>query len=615
MGEGPGGADVRIRLVVDDAANDATKNLKQGLHEANDELEHGKEHSEHIGSEMLKADIYVELFKKGAELAAEGMKQAWEMTEKLAEASLEAADEMNLQVRASAGLMSMMDQGAHKMGELRDYAREVREELAEAGTTAGVSTATMEGMFEKVIERGNLSTEAAEHLTEEMATVGKVVPRGMEGLAEGFNMMELGIVRARNPLVQLIAATDTLHGSARDVAKQMQHMSQAEQIDLATKAIEKQAALMKAGGATMVGPPSLEELKNSLGNIREGFLEAVGQPMLDHLMPPMMALLNFLMEHSADIERFGHEIGEELGHVIDVASAAVQGIYEGLHRNWDEVTEGFREILGPFADAWHNATSDSETIFERFGGMAEMLVHAFKFIADVIDKSWKLAEDASDIVHGRAAGTTQARMQQKEVEKDVATPGGAETMMKFDDDATKFRQLGIEAGLSGQALEEYLTRMREAKEATIEMSEGYKQDVAQGDTGALSTALNEAITQQNTAREAYILNTIGGSADMTRALMTGAIEVDGGFEALKKVIEDQAPELAAQLKKVGSAIKGEGGIKGHGPTVNFNGGQTFNFKNDFRDQDPDRVFIQFRKDLLASVTSRRQSRLASAFGL
>src|ERR1700729_1347851 len=124
MGEGPGGADVRIRLVVDDKATDATDKLREGLHGANKDLEEGKGHSEHLGGEMLKAEIYVELFKKGAELVAEGLHQAWEMAEKLAEAAMEAADEQNQQIRASAGLMSMMDAGAHSMGQLRDYARE-----------------------------------------------------------------------------------------------------------------------------------------------------------------------------------------------------------------------------------------------------------------------------------------------------------------------------------------------------------------------------------------------------------------------------------------------------------------------------------------------------------
>ena len=43
-------------------------------------------------------------------------------------------------------------------------------------------------------------------------------------------------------------------------------------------------------------------------------------------------------------------------------------------------------------------------------------------------------------------------------------------------------------------------------------------------------------------------------------------------------------------------------------------GSTFNLKQDFRDQDPDRVAVAFQDDIGNAAVSRLQSRFASPFG-
>src|SRR5271154_1902508 len=162
-GEGGSNADVKIKLVVDDGETgetiDRMRNSLKGTHE---DFDKGKEKAEGIGKELLKAEIYVESLKEGAELLAEGFHQAWELGEKLADSSVEAADEMNKQVRLMSGLTSYLDAGAHSMSDLRDYTGEVREQLSHAGTAAGVSTAQMTDMFDSIIERGTESTKQAE---------------------------------------------------------------------------------------------------------------------------------------------------------------------------------------------------------------------------------------------------------------------------------------------------------------------------------------------------------------------------------------------------------------------------------------------------------------------
>lgn len=614
-GEG-GDADVRIKLVVDDGAQQTTEKLKEDLSGANKELESAKGHGGHLGNELLKANLYAELIKGGVELVGEGMHQAAEMAEKMAEASMEAADEMNQQVRASTGLLSLMDRGAHSMGDLREYAKGVREELADAGTAAGVSTGQMQDMFDKVIERGNLSSEKAKELTIDMATVGKVVPQGMEGLAQGFNMMELGIVRARNPLVQLIASTGVLKGNAHDVAKEMTKMSPAEQIEKATQAIEKQAAILKKTGGGGLGMPTLPELKASFGNLREGFLEAVGQPLLDKVIPPLMQLRDFLLENKDAIAEFGDELGQRIGGIVTAIAGFAEDVYNGVHKNWKEIVAIYKSAIDDWRSVWEMMGMTSKDISADFESVGLKLIEAFKTISGIVKASFEVAQNLSDLAHGRRYGESTDKMQfahEEDSVKSKADTYGKDSTMDLDNEIAKYRDAGKAAGMSADAVDKFAEAMRNHHEAAMQQADALGGKVESQDFDYVSRYLNQAIANGNDAAEAYALNLLGDSDTATKALMSGAVQINGGLESLTKMIEDNAPDLGRRMKALGNSLTGVG-VKGQAPSVNFYGA-SINIKQDFRDTDPDRIMQVFRRDLGSAATTRRQARTGSAFGL
>jgi hypothetical protein len=63
-----------------------------------------------------------------------------------------------------------------------------------------------------------------------------------------------------------------------------------------------------------------------------------------------------------------------------------------------------------------------------------------------------------------------------------------------------------------------------------------------------------------------------------------------------------------------AAKRGADGAHPGAPNYDFRG-SNFHIKQDFRDQDPDRVMIEFRKDLQKHAVARIQSRNATPFGL
>lgn len=623
-GEGES-TDVRIRLVTDDRATITVEQLREALKGSSEEIEKAEHKTKSMGGELLKASLYTKLISEGAGLVVGGFHEAYELSEKLADSAMETADELNQQVRSMSGLEMFMDRGAHSMEQLRGYAGGVREELAHAGTAAGVSTQQMVEMFDHTIERGGMATEEAKELTVQMAMVGKVVPGGAAALAEGFSMMELGIVRARNPLVQLIAATGTLKGNAHDVAKEMMKMTPAHQMELAQKAISAQAANLQAGGGG-VGASTLGELRSSFGNIREGFLEAVGQPLLDRVVPSLSKLRDYLMSHSKEIAQYGEDLGQRLGDVVEKVEGLVGDVYSGAVRDWAAIKRELTAGANEWKQAWTNVMGDGRSLHEEMKDMASEVASVFHMIALEVrgwtDQIANLKDffSASNIANefmGRgfnAYGHGENESHRREAEGNVTSQAARfGNQGDFETSIDKYRAWAKEAGQADADVDKFVQAQRDFHEAEAGDMEKFKGRVESADAEGIAAQIQKARELQDNAFLGAALDYVGHSDAMTKALMDGSIHVQGGFDALKEVIERSAPELAERMKKIQREAFGPKGIEGHGPTQIFNGG--IHIKQDFRDADPDRIIQVFRRDLASAADNRRQARTAAFGGL
>lgn len=106
------------------------------------------------------------------------------------------------------------------------------------------------------------------------------------------------------------------------------------------------------------------------------------------------------------------------------------------------------------------------------------------------------------------------------------------------------------------------------------------------------------------------------SKSLQQALLESGTTVGLSLEKLAETIGDKASEFVDKLKERAASDAKTGGEKDKPPpTVNqFNGGQTFNIKQDFRDQDPDRIAVIFKNDIGRAAESRVQARGALPFG-
>ena len=622
-------AEVEIKLVVDDQSASTLEKVKAGLHDTGDEakvtqqlltsidaniaalVEHTHKAAGEQGNmaaEVAKGNVEFELMKKSVEVVGEGIKIAYEFTEKLVDASLEAAEGQEKQEKQMAGFLYLMDQGKHSMAELRDYTSMQREEFEGFAATAGVATGDVVKAYDKLIEKGTMASEKAAELAKDMAIVGQVVPGGMQGLAQGISGVEMGMVRARNPIVQLIAATHVLKGNATDVAKQMKKMSPEKQMELATEAIAKQAEQLKKMGAIT---PDMEHLRASFGDVKESFLEALGNPMMARLVPELVRLRDFLIAHMEEIKAFGQKLGDMAADVITYVSTALEGIYEGITTNWDGFKSTLNEIFGDWKAMWEMARGDSAHIKNDFADIGIALQAIFVGIAKVVHEIGDELMTANDLLHGRTTGYSQTMAAGHQLAQAAQSPGLSKK--EFEDAVGKFRTEATSRGAEGKnQIEGDIDSMR-AKRADFDAAGvNDKTDVMNQDWAKVNDTLQYNVANHQQGLTEYQISLIAGSKEASAALLEGKIHIATGMDEFIKMLAEKAPQLAAQLRDAGNVVAKQGGIKPQGPVQNFYGG--VHVKQDFKDQDPDRILLTFKKGLAGAANSRTSSKLGTPFG-
>jgi hypothetical protein len=124
---------------------------------------------------------------------------------------------------------------------------------------------------------------------------------------------------------------------------------------------------------------------------------------------------------------------------------------------------------------------------------------------------------------------------------------------------------------------------------------------------------NSAVKSNNTAALNAAVQIVAGSKPLQDALLETGSVVGLSLEELAKVIGDKAGDFATKLRERAESDRAAG-AKPPPTVMQFNGGQTFNIKQDFRDQDPDRIAVIFKTDIARAAESRLQAKTAQSFG-
>lgn len=529
------------------------------------------------------------------------------------------------------------------------------------------------------IEKGlQRSEDQIKQLFTNIGNAGKLVAGGPDALAKSFANFSATGAKASDPIVQLIASTGTLKGNAQQVAAQLRMLTDASALSFAQAAIEKMAAKGKYAPAdlqttvnqlntvkdqffTQFGMPIskavipvLERFKTTLDQNKDR-IEAFAKMMGDKVG-------KYVTDAGAKIEqgfKYVLDHSKEIGDSIERGAKAAERAFKFIYDNKEAIAVAYGvKAVAPTALAIGKGALPLATgVFNQgiagvggmglekashataagVGGLVAFTAAAGAFTAAAYQAS-KLIDENSH--RGHFFGNAEKSKDQEAREdylKNLGHSVGDQDKSGFEKVKAQYVETAKALGDSAEKAAEYADnqwKIYETYNAMAKDSDKAKAFLEAGGGTALQSATavptamdalsnayanqiavmyNEAVKSNNVSAAQYAANVIAGSSSVQNALINAKTQLEGGFDSLATILGDKGADIAQKLKGLLDEANGKG-VTPTKPVVQFNN-NTFNLRQDFRDQDPDRVALVFRQDIVKAAENRRQARSGSAFGL
>lgn len=608
--------EVKVKLVVDSNSGKVTQDMQKDLQSVNETAKNSKTSLGGMASGGMKASVvamgmlYAELANKVRQYAGDALR-----------APIEAYMEQQKQVKLLASTFTMLDRGSNTMESIKELAAETESNMGALAMKTGAVGDELVAAFNNVIEKGGRSVEEAEALTEQMAYAARVVPGGLMAMSEGFERMQMGMVNARNPIVGLIAATHLLKGSARDVAKQMQHMSLEKQMALGEKAVAAMA--LKAKDL----PMTFGQAANILGEVKENLMETAGGGLMKGLSKATIHFKEMFINGDGSATKLSNTLttaaewfGQTFMHVFEVGSSFVDGFVSGASIFSEEVSFIWKEIFGESDQTWKNMVEAGKLVGTLIGGWIKLFATVVGSVIVLLEKQIKYALDAVGLIAGLVGKVTGSK---------VVEDFGKKTQQKAfsSEQSDLLYKMSRHDGGDKSALQaQYIMNARHTGEEGISA----KLQEAENQRNLTENAIaNARMTANETNAKMFYENFAYASKVQDEAAMQNIASFMGNNLKMADAIGKLGPEVLGaakddflkQLEKLGNSEAAEHVKKGGRAdlkigktniTQNFNGG--ISIKQDFKDSDPDRIIVAFKQKLSSLGSNRLQSKNVGPFG-
>jgi hypothetical protein len=586
-------------------------------------LEHVKEGFEHLGEKTHEVQHEMTGFLKNAASMALGIELAGmvETMKSIGEEVFAAAAGMEEQEKAIRGVMLMTDDAGTSLEEMGKQAHELNEQFAGMSVETGASKDALVSAFTEMAERTGMASEDVAKLTGSMAQAGRAVPGGVDALSTGFANMAAGIIRARNPIVQLIAATGMLKGNAKQVAEQMKKMSPEQAMNLGIAAIEKMGTKMKGV------PLSFNETIASMKALREQIFEAMGSPLLAALGGPLNQIRDYFIQNKEAVAKWAEEVGHDAGEWLKEAFQYLQDHGEEIKAALQEGGRYIKDAAITLAEVVHFMWDHREAIALAYGaskvaGLGGAIgVGGIPLLAGVaaVGAGAAMGDQAAKLAHETIG--TGGRDYQDEQAREAAAHQAA---LAGDIDATKrFTDAMLVAHPELQAVADQMMATARAGEVLNRKADALTEafngqvlpkDVAgltgkniEDSAGRLAHAFAKAEATGSTATQNYLAHFAVANENIWDAMNEAGPAYESVALKFIESIEKFNPEMGKSLRvryanEHGTGTRVSDEHVSAPPVQNFYG--AIHIQQDFKNMDPDRMIIAFRKVLQRSAQSK-----------
>lgn len=475
-----------------------------------------------------------------------------------------------------------------------------------------------------VVPKRKTAAEVDE-VTNAMAQASRIVPGGIGALTAEYQDLKTGKFASSGAIATMVTTTGVLKGNAFEVANQMARMTDAKRMETAEQAMRKMAQQAKDM------PMSFGEVANMMSEIYDLGAASFGEPFVAQLMPLLTDVKTWFVNNATTIEITARQVGGYVAGFVQGVGHIVQSFYSVFSSDSGKlgkyVQEAFDYAKGAFQWIVDNATPLAKTFRELFDtiiGALEGVIGVAKSVVSTAIGARGVAsenkpkgssfEERSDAAKAYLERTIKdLQTGQVGYEKHTATIEGQKGSYSEAEIAIK-RARSQTSEMTSADAEAYKQQLDEIEKSVRKFSSSMEGidagNVGEAKIKEVVAAYNSAGDAHNDAQQRYVQNMLKGNEKLQESFIKFGGDVHGG---LVKLATDMGDSKFLDMIR-DSQRAGITGTKPLAPVVNFNG-NTFNIKQDFRDQDPDRVMLVFKRDILDSARNQTQSRLARGFGL
>ncbi len=525
--------------------------------------------------------------------------------------------------------------------------------------------------FNAFIEVGGASKKGLEDAvkqTEQMATVANVLGKSAEGLAREYAFMGEGVLKTKGQLFQLLQPTGIFGKDTKKAAEYWSKITDESRTKLLAYGLEQVSS--RLGQAT----PILADYENALSNLWTMTKEKLGEPIAKAIEPALKDVIARWKEAIPTFDRLGVKIGRDVGEWVNRSTRSFENGILYLRDHHAEIAKDIKDAFAQAKSVVEWILSNKEMIAYAFGakaaapaigaganllekvagygksgvgalgiaGGAGAAASMAAFVAAVaafglaVDQFRKLDNEGGLKSDARKSQDAREEALRKMALDPQLTASSADAIKRFEDLRRSFVAGAVALGDDGRAAgaladaawkaHQEARRLVGPVDQAAKMMDAFAasrakgmipddQSIAQVDAmvAQVSASFAAAYAAQNGAQQQYIAQVMTKSQGLRDAFIAGGQLTAEGFEALSKLVEGSSKEFADALK--GRAAEQSKGASGPAaPKVVMTGGQTFNVKQDFRDQDPDRVAIVFEEGIGRLVERRIGSSASTPFG-
>lgn len=648
------GPEVKTKLTIDDQASAQLKKIQQEFKKASDVAERAKNEATGFVSSIAAMAIGVNIGNIFG-----GIKSG--LT-----SGIDAAIEADKQFRRlQFTVVGMSKTSGQSLDDFAVRTASINAQMERIGRTAMVSRAEL---IETFVEAGKNTTKTDDQLVgliDRVANASRALPAPIKDVVAGFEEVQKNMISAQSPIVEIVKQANRWRGHSEQISLRMSQMGREGKIKMAYDAL---AVLEKRAKAI---PPTLQNINDRFADMKTDALRSVGEPMLKAFYPAVDALYKKITEGRGDIEKYATMIGTQAGEWIIVAADKIQSGFEYLRTHADEIKT---TIVGAFETAssiFNGIVDNAKPLLALYAGMklapavgplaaaggalatgtglagvAGAVGPQAAFTAAVVAST--MAIDAFSKHLEDNAGFFLPEMGEAKKDLDAQkryfTEYGsmmAHATVKEREAFDKIAEAAVEnarkIGESTGELRTFIDQQRRLRDGLDSAVEGMRQgsrlaaqisdDLYKTDEGT-----NRATQLQIDAATAFTASFNAALDKNDQAALEGAKKILMGATSLQNVLVENGSAVGLNLKNLADVVGNSSGefrekllaraareaqTTGNKPPVNlnqFNGGQVFNIKQDFRDQDPDRVAVVFQRDITRAAENRIQARTVPAFG-